>query len=117
MDLTVGGAYRWVWKNADGTEMGMGGVHREIVAPERIVNTQLFDQDWTGGEAIGTLILTEQAGKTLLTNIVRYTSQEARDGCLKTGMEQGMAAGYDCLEEVLADVEPEHWGATSTQPI
>ena len=47
VDLRVGGAYRFVWRGPDGTEMGMGGVHREIVRPERIVNTQLFDQDWT----------------------------------------------------------------------
>jgi uncharacterized protein YndB with AHSA1/START domain len=57
-DLRVGGAFRWVWRNADGREMGMGGVHREIVRPERIVRTELFDQDWTGGEAVGTLAFT-----------------------------------------------------------
>src|SRR5438874_543510 len=60
MDLRVGGAYRWVWRGPNGEEMGMGGVHREIVPPERIVNTQLFDEDWTGGEAVGTLVLTEK---------------------------------------------------------
>jgi len=53
IDLRVGGAYRFVWLGQDGTTMGMGGVYREIVIPERIVNTQLFDQDWTGGETLG----------------------------------------------------------------
>src|SRR5438046_1155259 len=47
MDLTVGGKYRWVWRGPDGEEMGMGGVHLEVVPPEKLVNTQLFDQDWT----------------------------------------------------------------------
>jgi uncharacterized protein YndB with AHSA1/START domain len=102
MDLRVGGKYRWVWRGPDGTEMGMGGVHREIVPLERIVNTQLFDQDWTGGEAIGTLVFTERDGKTTLTNTIQYSSREARDAVLKTPMEQGMAAGYDRLEEFLA---------------
>lgn len=101
MDLRVGGKYRWVWRGPDGTEMGMGGVHREIMAPERLVNTQLFDQDWTGGEAVGTLILTERDGKTTLTNTIRYSSPEARHGALKTPMEQGMAMGYDRLAELL----------------
>src|SRR5262245_50355370 len=102
MELRVGGKYRWVWRGPDGTEMGMGGVHREIVPLERIVNTQLFDQDWTGGEAIGTLVFTERDGKTTLTNTIQYSSREARDAVLKTPMEQGMAAGYDRLEEFLA---------------
>jgi uncharacterized protein YndB with AHSA1/START domain len=101
MDLRVGGKYRWVWRGPDGTEMGMGGIHREIVPPERIVNTQLFDEDWTGGEAIGTLVFTEKDGKTTLTNTILYSSREARDAVLKTPMEQGMGAGYDRLAELL----------------
>jgi uncharacterized protein YndB with AHSA1/START domain len=101
VDFRVGGAYRYVWRNDDGIEMGMGGVYREIVAPEKIVCTQLFDQDWTGGEAVGTLTLTERDGKTTLVNRVLYSSREARDGVLKTPMEHGVAAGYDRLEELL----------------
>jgi uncharacterized protein YndB with AHSA1/START domain len=84
--------------------MGMGGVHREIVPPERIVCTQLFDADWTGGEALGTMILTERDGQTTLTNTVLYASREARDAVLKTPMEQGVAAGYDRLAELMASL-------------
>ena len=101
VDLRVGGKYRWVWRSPDGSEMGMGGVHREIVRPDRIVCTQLFDQDWTGGEAVGTLVLTERDGRTTLTNTVLYSSKEARDAVLKTPMEHGMAMGYDQLAELL----------------
>jgi uncharacterized protein YndB with AHSA1/START domain len=106
VDLKVGGAYRYVWRGPDGVEMVMGGVHREIVPPERIVCTQLFDEDWTGGEAVGTLVLTERDGKTTLTNTIRYSSPQARDAVLKTPMAQGMAMGYDRLEEVLAATLP-----------
>ncbi len=105
IDLRVGGAYRYVWRGPDGMEMGMGGIHREIVRPERIVCTQLFDQDWTGGEAVGTLTFLEQAGKTTAINTVLYSSKEARDGALKSGMEQGMEAGYARLDELLASME------------
>ena len=101
VDLRVGGSYRYVWRGPHGEEMGMGGIHREVVPPERIVATQLFDQDWTNGEAIGTLILTEQNGKTTLTNTILYSSREARDNVLKTPMDKGMAAGYDRLEQIL----------------
>jgi uncharacterized protein YndB with AHSA1/START domain len=105
VDLRVGGSYRYLWRHANGMEMGMGGVHREVVPPERIVSTQLFDHDWTGGEAVGTMVLTEHDGKTTLTNTVLYSSREARDAVLKTPMEQGMAAGYDRLEAMLPSLE------------
>src|SRR6266403_5191239 len=83
IDLKVGGAYRYVWRKAGVPDMGMGGVYREIVAPERIVATEKFDQAWYQGEAIGTLVLVEQGGKTTVTQIMLYQSQEARDGILK----------------------------------
>ena len=101
MDLRVGGKYRWAWRGPEGQEMGMGGVHREIVSPERIVNTQLFDEDWTGGEVIGTVVLTERNSMTTLTNTLVYSSPAAREAVLKTPMEQGMAMGYDRLEGLL----------------
>jgi uncharacterized protein YndB with AHSA1/START domain len=107
VDLRAGGAYRYVWRHANGMEMGMGGVHQEVVPPERIVCTQLFDQDWTGGEAVGTMVLTERDGKTTLTNTVLYSSREVRDAVLKTPMEKGMAAGYDRLEAMLPVLEAE----------
>ena len=107
IDLRVGGAYRFVWRGPDGTEMGMGGVHREITVPERIVTTQLFDQDWTGGETVGTLVLVERDGMTTVTNTVLYASREARDAALKTGMADGVAAGYARLDELLAATRAE----------
>jgi uncharacterized protein YndB with AHSA1/START domain len=105
LSLTPGSPYRYVWRGPDGSDMGMGGIVREVVPPERMVCTQLFDQDWTGGEAVGTLVLTERNGKTTLTNTVLYASREARDAVLKTPMEHGVAAGYDRLAELLASSE------------
>ena len=102
IDFRMGGVYRYVWRGPDGREMGMGGLYREILRPERIVATELFDQDWTGGEAIGTIVLIERAGKTSLTQTILYQSREARDAVLKTPMAEGMAAGYNQLAEVLA---------------
>jgi len=102
VDLRVGGAYRYVWRGPDGNEMGMGGVFREIVVPERIVATEAFDQSWYPGSAVTTVRLVEQGGRTTLTLTVRYESREARDAVLKSPMEQGVAAGFDKLEELLA---------------
>ena len=66
IDLKVGGAYRYVWRNEDGCEMGMGGTYTEIVRPKRIVQTELFDEAWYEGESLNTWILTEKDGNTTL---------------------------------------------------
>ncbi len=105
IDLRVGGAYRYLWRGPDGAEMGMRGVYREVVVPERIVSTEAFDQSWYDGSAVGTLVLQEQSGGTLLTLSVQYESKEIRDAVLASPMEQGMAAGYDKLAELLASLE------------
>ncbi len=101
IDLRVGGRYRYLWRNSDGIEMGMSGVHREIVVPERIVVTEKFDQSWYPGEALGTIVLVERDGRTTLTQTVLYESREAREVVLKSPMESGVAAGYDRLEQLV----------------
>jgi uncharacterized protein YndB with AHSA1/START domain len=100
IDLRVGGAWHFVWRRADGTEMAMRGVYQEIVPPERLVSTEAWGGDWP--ETINTLLLSEEGGKTLITNRVLYPSKEARDAALKTGMEEGMAESFDRLAEYLA---------------
>jgi uncharacterized protein YndB with AHSA1/START domain len=102
VDLKVGGSYRYVWRGPGGSEMGMRGVFREIVRPERIVSTEAFDEPWYPGEAVGTAVLAERGGKTTLTTTVLYASKEARDGVLQSPMESGLAKGYDALEALLA---------------
>ena len=107
LDLRVGGRYRFVWRNPTGTEMGMGGVYREVLAPERMVATEKFDESWYPGEALDTTVLVEGAGKTTLTVTVRYESKEARDGVLRSPMKEGMESGYDTLAELLATLDRE----------
>ncbi len=103
MDVRVGGTYRWVWRHdTNGTEMGMGGVYREIVAPERLVTTERFDDAWYPGEALNTLVLIEKGGRTTLTQTMRYESRDARDAVIKSNMEKGVAASYDRLADLLA---------------
>ncbi len=102
IDLRPGGRYRYVWKNnSSGDEMGMGGVYREVVAPERIVATEVFDEAWYPGEAMDTIVLSERDGKTTLTQTILYNSRETRDAVLKSPMQTGMAMSYDRLEKFL----------------
>lgn len=104
IDLTVGGAYRFVWRGRNGTEIGMSGIYREIVRPERLVATEWFDVPWYPGDALNTTVLHEQGSKTTLITTARYESRAARDVVLKTPMTQGVAEGYDKLNELLASV-------------
>jgi uncharacterized protein YndB with AHSA1/START domain len=111
IDLRVGGSYRYVWLGSEGAEMGMGGIYREIVVPERVVATEKFDDPWYPGEALVTMALTEEAGRTTLTQTVLYESREALEGVLKSPMEGGVAYTYDRLEEFLATLVEERVGA------
>jgi len=105
IDLKVGGAFRFVWRNSNGMTMVMRGVYREIVVPERIVNTESVDG--YPGEAVTTTVLTEEAGRTTLTATIRYESPEIRDAVLKSNMERGAAASYDKLAEILNEIQAE----------
>jgi uncharacterized protein YndB with AHSA1/START domain len=102
IDLRVGGSYRYVWHGQNGSEMGMRGIYREIVPAERIVCTESFDDPWYEGEAVGTTVFVERGGKTTLTTTVLYASKEIRDAVLKSPMEQGVAASFDRLADLLA---------------
>jgi len=103
IDLRVGGTLRFVWRHrgGDGKDMGMSGVYREIAPPDRLVFTEVFDEDWTGGETLVTMTFAEHAGKTTVTQTVRYSSRAARDGALKTDMAEGMGQSYDRLVGLL----------------
>lgn len=109
-DQRPGGAFRWAWCGPNGEELAMHGVNREFVPPHRIVRTETFDMgcDAQSGEQLSTLELTEQATRdagvktTLLTITLVYPSKEARDGAIASGMEHGMSAGYNRLDEILA---------------
>lgn len=103
-DAKVGRAFRWEWRKTGGGDMGVSGVYREIVRPERIVRTELFDPDWTGGETLGTLLLAEHDGTTIMTMSVLYASRDARDSALAFGMKDGAAASYRQLDAVLAEL-------------
>jgi len=105
IDFRVGGRYRYLWRNESGAEMGMGGIYKEILAPERIVATEKFEQAWYPGEAVGTVVLTEKAGKTTLTQTILYESRAARGIVISSPMEQGLAASYDRLEKLAASPE------------
>src|SRR2546426_7191912 len=72
IDLRVGGKYRYVWRNADGREMGMGGTFKEMVRPSRLVATESYDDHRTGGETLRTSEPAEARGESTIRTEGRY---------------------------------------------
>jgi uncharacterized protein YndB with AHSA1/START domain len=105
IDLRVGGRYRYVWrKESKDMQMAMGGEFREISAPEKLVATEAFEETWYAGEALDTTVFEEHGEITKMRLTVRYQSKEARDMASRSGMEKGMIAGYDRLEQMMASM-------------
>jgi uncharacterized protein YndB with AHSA1/START domain len=99
IDLRPGGTWHFVWRRTDGSEMGMRGVYKEVVPPEKLVSTESWGGDWP--ETINTLTLSEKDGKTTVTVTILYPSKEARDAVLNTGMKDGMNQSFERLAEYL----------------
>jgi uncharacterized protein YndB with AHSA1/START domain len=99
IDLRVGGAWRYVMVADGGMEVGFHGEFREIVPNERIVSTEVYE-GYPDAEAVNTLTLTEEDGRTTLEILVQHANQEDRDGHINSGMEAGMQDAMDLLEEV-----------------
>lgn len=105
VDLRVGGKYRWVQRAPDGTEYSFHGVYMEVVRPEKLIGTFVFDAA-PEHESIDTLTLKEQGGKTIATTFSRHKTIAGRDAHLANGrMEVGMREGFERLDELLPSVK------------
>ena len=105
VDFRVGGGYRFVQRSEDGRENPFKGEYKEIAAPERIVQSEIYDvSPFSGFPAITTLKLTQVGNTTELTIHVSHQSKDIRDAHLNSGMEQGASQSYDQLEKILEDL-------------
>jgi uncharacterized protein YndB with AHSA1/START domain len=88
MDVRPGG--RWRFRTAYGP---VEGEFREVVAPERLVQT--FQ------DHLQTLEFEDVDGKTKLTQTMRFDSTEQRDTTMNYGVEAGAEAGFERIDAVL----------------
>ena len=96
----TGGSWQYIQTEPDGTSYGFRGVFHEIVPKERMVQTFEFD-GVPGHVTLDALTLEElDGGRTLVKGESVFQSLEDRDGMVASGMERGMAEGYDRLEEL-----------------
>ena len=98
-----GGRWRFVEHGPEG-QHGFEGRFREVVPPERVVQT--FEWDGMPGHVIVETVTLEDLGdgRTKLVNVSLFHTKEERDDMLSSGMEQGMNASYAALDKVLADM-------------
>ncbi len=103
VDFRVGGKWRFVTVAPGGYEMGSQGIYTGIAEPERIDQTEYYDDDWTKGGSENTLMFAETGGRTTVTLTVTYSSPEARAAAVATPMATGMEIGFRRLDDLLAD--------------
>jgi uncharacterized protein YndB with AHSA1/START domain len=108
LDLCAGGAFRFVWRGPDETEMTLCGAYREIVVPARIVGEGSIARASSDSPPepcehpqVTTTTFAEEGGSTRVTVVVRYESSAVRDAALRSPMRRGIAAGYDNLASAL----------------
>ena len=102
-DLRVGGRWRYVMTANEGFEVAFHGEFHEVVANERIVNTEVFEA-MPEKEALVTVTFTEVDGRTTLSMLTDMDSKESRDGLVASGMEVGVQEGFDLLEQIAIEL-------------
>jgi uncharacterized protein YndB with AHSA1/START domain len=110
LDAKPGGLWRFLNRDAEGTEHAFHGVYHEVAAPERLVAT--FEFEGTPGHvSLETLKLEENNGRTMLTNTSVFQSMADRDEMLGAGMEEGASETMDRLAELLTHLGVERKAA------
>ena len=99
IDLRPGGKWRYVIMMG-GAELVWSGEYREIIAPERIVSVERFENIGPGHDMIAHLRLEAHGERPLFTNRLVYQSKADRDGHLQSGMETGMQTAFTRLEHL-----------------
>lgn len=100
VDLRVGGKWRYVAQGPDGMVVAFSGEFTEIDRPDRLVNTEIFE-DFPDNSSLVTTTFQEADGLTTVISTSSYESQEVRDIVLSTGMEDGAAESWQRIAEIL----------------
>lgn len=106
IDLRVGGGYRFVQRDQDGSEHPFKGEFLEVDPPRRLVQTFVYDVEGIRDyPATTTITLEDVDGKTRLTGVTDFHTVENRDMAIATGMESGARESWDRLAALLAELQ------------
>ncbi len=106
IDLRPGGHWRYVMQADGGFDVNFHGEYREVQAPDRLVNTEVFEgiPDGENHAGLVTVTLTEKDGRTWMEMLCEYNDRADRDAVIESGMEGGMQESMDYLEKVAASL-------------
>lgn len=100
LEARPGGLWRFVQREADGTEYAFHGVFHEVSAPRRLVYTFEFE-GMPGHVLMQTITLENVNGKTRISDASVFQTVEDRDGMIESGMEGGANESYGRLDRLL----------------
>jgi uncharacterized protein YndB with AHSA1/START domain len=101
----TGGTLSLAWKSDDADPaMTLKGTFTEVVHHQYATHTETMAMGT--GEVVGSLVekheFSDQGSLTTLRITQTYLSKEERDGCIASGMDEGMECGYVELDALLA---------------
>ncbi len=111
-DVRDGGRWRYVHREADGTEYGFHGVFHGTPSPSGIVQTFEFEGA-PGHVSLDSLVFEEHGARTVVRAHSVYQSVAARDAMVQSGMQAGVTEGMDRLAELLAHLAADGSGAAA----
>jgi uncharacterized protein YndB with AHSA1/START domain len=105
MDVRPGGTWRFVSVDTDGNEFAFYGEYLEVVEPERIKWTFMFDVPEVGPQGGPETLTLEDLGdgRTKMRAVGHMGSEQAIDAALATGMTAGAIETWDRLDALLAE--------------
>jgi uncharacterized protein YndB with AHSA1/START domain len=105
MDVRPGGTWRFVSVDKEGTEFAFYGEYLEVVAPEKIKWTFMFDVEGVGPQGGPETLTLEDLGdgRTKMRAVGHMGSEEVIEAALSTGMTAGAIETWDRLEALLAE--------------
>jgi uncharacterized protein YndB with AHSA1/START domain len=104
IDLRVGGTWRYISEGPNGATMGQAGTYLEITQPDRLVVTELFDDQSYPGETTITHEFLERDERTTVRTTLCFATPAGRDIVLGYPMARGVGESYARLSALLADM-------------
>lgn len=102
IDLRVGGKWRYVMTANQGFPVAFHGEYLEIVPDEKLVCTEVFEGMPDAAATTTATFTGNDSGGTTLAILVQHQNKANRDAHVESGMEDGLQAALDHLEELAA---------------
>jgi uncharacterized protein YndB with AHSA1/START domain len=104
MDFRPGGNWRYRSVDVEGNEFTFYGEYLEIVPPEKIRWTFMFDVEGVGPQGgPETVTFEDRDGRTFMRAVSHMGTEAIIDDALATGMTQGAIETWDRLDALLAE--------------